>query len=375
MIDTSPRRTENIFTFEDNASHTARKRLISNTFSKSFIMSSQSARAAIRDTLFGDCLPIVDKAAVDGRPVEVLELSYAYSMDAFVQWQFGKSLRSNFLQDASERKRYLEGFFAPAKYTFWRYEFPDLANFLRRLGIFLIPAWVDAAFRAAEDWNLVKCDKAQQLLARGTSLSTEDQPVVFEQALKTMSNVDAKPQQYPQRYQIASDMFAHNSAAFETSGNTETYLFWEMCRHPEWQDKLREELRSLDPPLKFDPSRKVEIDDIVSPQDVDSLPILHAVIMETLRLWSPVPGGQPRRVPKPCTLGGIPNIPAGTIVQCSAYSLHRTPEVFPDPHSWRPQRWLDASPAQLATMRHWFWAFGSGGRMCIGTHFAFYCEL
>jgi hypothetical protein len=103
MIDTCSRRTENIFTFEDNASHTARKRLISNTFSKSFIISSQSARAAIRDTLFGDCLPLVDKAAVDGRPVEVLELSYAYSMDAFVQWQFGKSLRSNFLRDASER--------------------------------------------------------------------------------------------------------------------------------------------------------------------------------------------------------------------------------------------------------------------------------
>ncbi|KIY02256.1 uncharacterized protein Z520_02394 [Fonsecaea multimorphosa CBS 102226] len=364
--------TENIFTFEDNASHTARKRLISNTFSKSFIMSSQTARAAIRDVLFGDCLAILEKAAVHGTPVEVLELNYSYSMDTFVQWQFGKSLRSHFLRDSSERGLYLDGFFAPAHYTFWRYEFPQLTGFLRRLGIFLIPAWVDAAYRAVEDWNLVKCDKAQQLLATGTSLSPEDQPVVFEQALKTMSKIDSKPRAYPQRLQIASDMFAHNSAAFETSGNVETYLFYEMCRNPEWQEKLREELLTLNPPLRFDPTRKFETEDIAQPQDVDSLPILHAIIMETLRLWAPVPGGQPRKVPKACTLGGVPNIPAGTIVQCSAYSLHRTPEVFPDPHRWNPQRWLDASPAHLATMKHWFWAFGSGGRMCIGSHFAFY---
>ncbi|OQU99969.1 hypothetical protein CLAIMM_05535 [Cladophialophora immunda] len=364
--------TENIFTFEDNGSHNTRKRMISNTFSKSFIMSSRTARAAIRDVLFGAYLPILEKSSIEGKAVEVLELNYSYSMDTFVQWQFGKSLRSNFLQDARERRHYLDGFFAPARYTFWRYEFPAFANILRKLGIFLIPAWVDAAFRVAEDWNLAKCDEAQQLLAHGTSLSPEDQPIVFEQALKSMSNVNSKPKEYPQRLQIASDMFAHNSAAFETSGITETYLFYEMCRNPEWQDKLREELLSLDHPLKFDPPRKVELEDIAQPKDIDSLPILHAIVMETLRLWAPVPGAQPRRVPKSCTLGGIPNIPAGTTVQCSAYTLHRTPEVFPDPHSWKPQRWLDASPDHLATMKRWFWAFGSGGRMCIGSNFALY---
>jgi hypothetical protein len=31
--------------------------------------------------------------------------------------------------------------------------------------------------------------------------------------------------------------------------------------------------------------RKVEVDDIAEPKAIDALPVLHAIIMETLRLW------------------------------------------------------------------------------------------
>ncbi|KAK5048689.1 hypothetical protein LTR84_005780 [Exophiala bonariae] len=293
-------------------------------------------------------------------------------MDTFVQWQFGRSLGSNLIEDLAERKMYFDGFFSPGPYTFWQYYFPDLARVLRTVGIYLIPRWVDTHFKAIEDWNLDKCDRAQQLLARHETLAEADQPVVFEQALKSMSEVDSKPGAYPQRMEVASDMFAHNSAAFETSGNTETYFFYEMCRNPIWQKRLREELLTLEPQLKFEQGKKYEIEDLPSSKVVDALPILHAVIVETMRLYPSVPGGQPRVVPRPCTLGSFENIPKGTIVQSYAYALHRTPEIFPDPHQWKPERWLDASPEQLTVMKKWFWPFSSGGRMCIGSNFAYY---
>ncbi|KAJ5836295.1 hypothetical protein N7447_002321 [Penicillium robsamsonii] len=364
--------TENIFTFEDNALHSGRKRMISNTFSKSFIMSSPAARAATRDVLFGRYLPIIRKASHEGKPVEVLGLNYSYSMDTFVQFQFGRSLGSNFLEDHEERKLYLDGFFAPYPFLFWQYYFPKLANFLRNIGLYLIPRSVDTKFAAAEDWNLQKCDSAQQLLARSEPIHSDDQPVIFQQALQAMSKPNGTKNAYPQRMQIASDMFAHSSAAFETSGNTETYLFYEMCRNPEWQTKLREELRGVKLPQQDYLKRKVEADDIAAPKDIDTLPILNAIIMETLRLWPAVPGGQPRVVPKTCSLGGYSDIPAGTIVQSYAYILHRTPEIFPEPSKWKPQRWLDATPDELANMKRWFWAFSSGPRMCIGSNFAYY---
>ncbi|KAK5203322.1 hypothetical protein LTR41_010965 [Exophiala xenobiotica] len=210
---------------------------------------------------------------------------------------------------------YLDGFFAPSEYTFRQYEVPEFANILRHVGIFLIPKWVDVRFKAIEDWNLDKCDKAQQLLASEKDLAPDDQPVVFEQALKVMSNVHSNPRSYPQRFQITSDMFAHNSAAFERSGNTETYFFWEMCRNPIWQKRLREELLTLSPQLKSQSEKRYEIEALPQPKDMDALPILHAVITETLRLYPSVPGGQPPVAPRSSTLGGYHNIPKGTIVQ------------------------------------------------------------
>lgn len=56
---------------------------------------------------------------------------------------------------------------------------------------------------------------------------------IFEQALKGMSDVDAKPKAYPRRLPLASDMFSLNTGAFETSGNTTTYLLYELSRRLE----------------------------------------------------------------------------------------------------------------------------------------------
>ena len=120
---------------------------------------------------------------------------------------------------------------------------------------------------------------------------------------------------------------------------------------------------------------EVDIDDITNPHDLENLPILHTIVMETLRLWPSVPGEQPRVVPKKCSLGGYADIPAGTIVQSYAHVLHHTPTAFPDPWQWKPERWLDADKESLALMKRWFWGFGSGPRGCLGSHFAFFCNF
>jgi cytochrome P450 len=49
----------------------------------------------------------------------------------------------------------------------------------------------------------------------------------------------------------------------------------------------------------------------------------------------------------------------------SPYTLHRNADVFPDPLVFNPERWLGNSK-DVAEMKKWFWAFSSGGRMCIG---------
>jgi hypothetical protein len=54
--------------------------------------------------------------------------------------------------------------------------------------------------------------------------------------------------------------------------------------------------------------------------------------------------------------------------------MHLNEKVFSDAGSFLPERWLsdgkEESVNRIKEMNRWFWAFGSGGRMCIGNHFA-----
>jgi cytochrome P450 len=65
------------------------------------------------------------------------------------------------------------------------------------------------------------------------------------------------------------------------------------------------------------------------------------------------------------TLAGLPLL-KGTNVWISPFAAHRDPRWFPDPDSFRPERWdREASPSYEA----WF-PFGKGPRMCLGAQFA-----
>lgn len=72
-------------------------------------------------------------------------------------------------------------------------------------------------------------------------------------------------------------------AGTDTTGNTFSYMFWELARNPRWQKHLREELQA------------VSWDDVVPKyKSVSQLPVLDAVIQETLRLWPASPASLPR---------------------------------------------------------------------------------
>ena len=60
-------------------------------------------------------------------------------------------------------------------------------------------------------------------------------------------------------------------------------------------------------------------------------------------------------------------LPAGTVVGANAWVLHRNPTAYaPDPHAFRPERWLDSDTEQLKLMEQSFFAFGAGSRACLG---------
>ncbi|KAE8351816.1 elymoclavine monooxygenase [Aspergillus coremiiformis] len=104
---------------------------------------------------------------------------------------------------------------------------------------------------------------------------------------------------------------------------------------------------------------------------IQRLPYLNAVVKETLRLSNPVPGCLPRTVPVGGTRLGSVDLPAGTAVSVSLLSVQQNPQLFPQPQTFRPERWLGDEGKAI---EKWNVAFSRGPRQCIGTNIA-YLEL
>jgi cytochrome P450 len=90
---------------------------------------------------------------------------------------------------------------------------------------------------------------------------------------------------------------------------------------------------------------------------------LTATIQETLRL-RPVISVVIRHLTEPVEIGGY-ELPAGVRVTPSVYLVHHNPEIYPEPHRFRPERFLESPPGTYT----WI-PFGGGVRRCLGASFA-----
>ncbi|KAL8787197.1 MAG: hypothetical protein Q9195_007888 [Heterodermia aff. obscurata] len=356
----------NMFSIKANKPHAARKRMIANVYSKSFIQSSEEVHEMTRLILFDRMLPVIN---THGFSLEVFEFNYAVTLDFIGSYLFGLSDDTNFIQDIEMRKRFLNWYYKRNEHDFWNQELPSVTRLLRNLGIHLVPKWVHAANDKFEAWMLQSCRDAEDSLKNPSSpaKARRTHPVVYSQLADALKRSVPKtePSTDPELH-IASELLDHVIAGMDTSAYTLSFIFWELSRQPDLQTSLRDELLTLSPPLT--PENKSTVP---CARSVDTLPLLHAVVMETLRLHAAISGPQPRLTPStPTSLAGSPPLPAGVRVSAQAYSLHRNETVFPDPETWLPERWLDADQAKKDDMMRWFWAFGSGSRMCIGSNLA-----
>ncbi|KAJ5893808.1 hypothetical protein N7495_005499 [Penicillium taxi] len=361
--------TVSMFTMTATKTHSTRKRMLSNIYSKSTLQTSPHLRL-ISDTVIHDrLLPILEEASGSNSPLDVHDLNQGLTMDFVSCYLFGLQNGTNHLLNHSFRKHWLNLYMCRKPFEFYHQEVPSLLGWMKCLGLRIIPKYCDDANEMLDSWALNLCDKA------AASLYTTDpaiEPIVYKQLKQGLDKQsskegDIKPDATKQQNEIACEMYDQLTAGFETSAVGLTYLFWELSKHPEIQEKLREELVTLDPSIQFPKSAELP-----PAKAIDNLPLLEAIVTETLRLHAPIPGIQPRVTPAPsCTLAGY-EISPNVRVNAQAYSLHRNPEVFPEPESWQPKRWLkeENSAAELDERRRWFWAFGSGGRMCVGSNLA-----
>jgi len=102
----------------------------------------------------------------------------------------------------------------------------------------------------------------------------------------------------------------------------------------------------------------------VTEQDIPSLPYVEAIVKETLRLHPAGPMLAPRLSREDASVGGY-DIPVGTRVFVSVWSIGRDPALWDAPEEFVPERFL-GSKIDVKGQDFELLPFGSGRRMCPG---------
>lgn len=146
-------------------------------------------------------------------------------------------------------------------------------------------------------------------------------------------------------------------AGSETTSSTIEWALTELLSNPESLNKAKAEL-----------AQAVGADRTFEEDDIDNLPYLKAVIKETLRLHPPIPFLVPRRAMEDTNFQGY-HIPKDTQVLVNAWAIGRDPEVWDEPWSFKPERFL-GSTVDYKGQNYELIPFGAGRRMCAGVPLA-----
>ncbi len=132
-------------------------------------------------------------------------------------------------------------------------------------------------------------------------------------------------------------------AGHETTANSLAWTFERLLRNPAAYDRLRETVRGDD--------------------EAAAAAYVEATIHETMRNRPVVPITG-RRVSVPWQLGEY-RLPANSHILVSVALLHHREDVYPDPFSFRPERFLGVKPGTYTWV-----PFGGGIRRCLGATLA-----
>jgi cytochrome P450 len=155
--------------------------------------------------------------------------------------------------------------------------------------------------------------------------------------------------------QLRDEVMTLLIAGTDTTGNTLSWLFYNLHRYPEVRARVLEETAAVvgsRPPAE---------------EDIARMDYTRRVAEETLRLF-PQNWVMSRDAWDEDCIGGY-TIPAGSTVFLGVYITHRRPDFWEDPEKFDPDRFLPERQAARTALC--YLPFGAGSRKCIGGTFAF----
>merc|ERR1711894_182975 len=149
----------------------------------------------------------------------------------------------------------------------------------------------------------------------------------------------------------------------DTTSASMSCVLQSLCNWPEVLKKLQDEVDgAFDRGLSFEEGNANQVK-----MTLMSLPYLEAVIKESLRMYPSVPMFG-RSLSEDVEINGH-LISEGTLTTVMPYAIHHDPEVYKDPLTFNPDRWIN-NEVPIEENPYCYIPFSAGPRNCIGQKFA-----
>ena len=308
------------------------RRALSPLFARRTVMNFAPAMIAAADALVARW----QVAAVHG-PLGIAEEMSAFTLDVLVRTIFSDGLGG----DPSEVRRAMSIYFDAIGRIdpFDILDLPERVPRLTRLGARPALRFFDSAVE-----KLIT--HRRQALARGDADVPQD---LLTQLLTTRDPVTGRGMS---EAEVRANVLTFVAAGNETASNGLTWAMMLLSMSPEWLARARQEAEAA----------------VVGNPDTlaDRLPVLKAILEETLRLYPPIVAISREAIERD-ELAGV-EVPARSMVVVSPWIMHRHEALWERPDVFDPSRFL---PEVRSRIDKFAWLpFGIGPRICIGSPFA-----
>lgn len=341
----------NLFSTRDEKFHRDQKRPVANAYSMTSLLELEASVDSCTQVFLSQLRNFADrKTSVDLG----VWLQY-YAFDVVGEITFAKKL--GFLEEGRDIDGMIEAIQGMLAYASLCGQVPEMHPLL--LGNPLFPVLMPSM----ETWNQVlqftlKAVNSRSSLHRDGELDAAEKGSGKDMLSRWMDIHRSDPEKLSTRdviVHLSTNVFAGSDT---TAIALRAVLYLLMC-HPVVMARVQTEIDSATSNQKLS-------DPVSYRESITHLPYLGAVLKEAMRLHPSVGLILEREVPKEGMSISGKQIPGGTIVGINAWVLHRNSQIFPDPDSFIPERWMESSPEALKEMEKSFFTFGAGSRTCIG---------
>ena len=186
-------------------------------------------------------------------------------------------------------------------------------------------------------------EKYRQKIAKGKAVDPSEKP---PQLLREFSDIE-----------ISMTIFTFLFASQDATSSACTWLFQLMADRPEILDRVREENLAV---RDGDRNQRFSMDIL------EKMTYTRAVIKELLRYRPPVIM-VPYVVKKAFPVTDTYTAPKGSMVVPSVWPALHDPEVYPEPDTYDPERWISGDAEKA--VKNWL-VFGTGPHYCLGQTYA-----